>query len=469
MKNLENTIKQMLLENGSAAFARMFGGEAAAGARGVRPRAPGRGSRRPGESPEPSPEESAASGIRRTDVYGGGGMNDMVIPQSASDMFGVPATPSRPAPQMGGASRMGGGQQPPAYMDPGFAPTPMRPEPVMTQPPEQPFSMVPQQPQMGGQGMGMPQDPMVAAAADQISQQASRGNITPPKQPMGMAQDPMAMPGQQAPGMGGAPQPRQPQGGPSSATVSAQDQLGALNEPTMFDGMPQPQAQQPPTGGQGMGQPQAVPTSPMPKQPPMGGQGMGMPTMPMPQQPMGRGMPQPQAVPTSPMPKAPPMTDFGSPMPQGGMSPDFSMTPEFQPQLQRAPQRQLGRRPQTETPPQTQTKLRREDPPPPRKTATKTANPRGPIGFNFGGEETPASASNAMLRYGRGGQSQMLDPTMPTEYSQEANPMDMERMRRKQMFRQQIAQRSFNPSFNPGMAYESFMAESDKKKMKTRM
>jgi hypothetical protein len=459
MKNLENTIKQMLLENGSAAFARMFGGEAAAaGARGFRPRAPGRGSRRPGEYPEQSPEESAASGIGRTNVYGGGGMGDMVIPQSASDMFGVPATPSRPAPQMGGASRMGGGQQPPAYMDPGFSPTPMRPEPMMTQPPEQPFSMVPQQPQMGGQGMGMPQDPMVAAAADQISQQASRGNMTPPKQPMGMAQDPMAMPGQQAPGMGGAPQPRQAQGGPSSATVSAQDQLGALNEPTMFDGMPQPQAQQPPMGGQGMG---------MPQQLPMGGQGMGMPQQP----PMGRGMPQPQAVPTSPMPKAPPMTDLGSPMPQGGMSPDFSMTPQLQPQLQPAvpksnlgsmPVRTQSRTPQPSRPPQPQAQPQRQPVRPKMATATKTARPGG-IGFNFGGEQTPFSASDAMLRYGKGGQSQMLDPTMPTEYSQEANPMDMERMRRKQMFRQQIAQRSFQ---NPGMAYESFMSESNKKKMK---
>jgi len=444
MKNLENTIKQMLLENGSAAFARMFGGGAAStGARAVRPRPGlGRGSRRPGESPEPmSPEESGAFGVQRTDLYGGGGMGgmgDMVIPQSASDMFGIPATPTPRPPQMGGASRMGGGQQPPPYMDPGFSPTPMRPQPevpTMLQAPEQSFSMVPQQPQMGGQGMGMPQDPMVAAAADQISQQAAKGNMISPK-PAGMGQDPMAMPGQQVAGMGGAPQPRQPQGGPSSATVSAQDQLGALNEPTMFDGMPQPQAQQPPMGGQGMG---------MPQQPPMG---RGMPQQP----PMGRGMPQPQAVPTAPMPKAPPVTGFDSPMPQGGMSPEFSMTP--QPQLQRT------RTPRPTRPPQTQPQAQRQRVAPRMATATKTARPGG-IGFNFGGEETPFSASDAMLRYGRGGQSQMLDPTMPTEYSQEANLMDMERMKRKQMFRQQIAQRSFQ---NPGMAYESFIAENDKKK-----
>ena len=467
MKNLENTIKQMIMEDGAAGLmSRMFGGaasraggSAARGAGAARPRPSGmRGPRAGGSSADdmgrgPSMMDDLTRPIE--DPFGFGVSNAIPEPSmtqgGADDFFGVPSTPQPPtsvstpdpfAPKpMAAPSGRGMPQrtQPPGYMSPDFSPTPMMPQPevpTMMQPPEEPFSMVPrQQP---------PQDPMVAAAADEISNQAARGTITPPK-PAGMAQDPMAMPGEQAPGMGGAPQPRQPQGGPSSATVSAQDQLGALNEPTMFDGMPQPQAQQPPMGGQGMGMPQ--------------------------QPPMGRGMPQPQAVPTSPMPKAPPMTDLGSPMPQGGMSPDFSMTPQLQPQLQPAvpksnlgsmPVRTQSRTPQPSRPPQPQAQPQRQPVRPKMATATKTARPGG-IGFNFGGEQTPFSASDAMLRYGKGGQSQMLDPTMPTEYSQEANPMDMERMRRKQMFRQQIAQRSFQ---NPGMAYESFMSESNKKKMK---
>jgi hypothetical protein len=61
-------------------------------------------------------------------------------------------------------------------------------------------------------------------------------------------------------------------GGPSSQTVSAQDQFGALEEPepSMFGGQPPMGGGQ---GGMGQGRP------PMGQQPPMGGFGGGQPPM----------------------------------------------------------------------------------------------------------------------------------------------------------------------------------------------
>jgi hypothetical protein len=146
-----------------------------------------------------------------------------------------------------------------------------------------PMGQMGQQPPMGGFGGGQP--PM-----GQMGQQ-------PPKA-LGQQQDPMKMPGM---------------GGPSSQTVSAQDQFGALEEPepSMFGGQPPMGGGQPPMMGQGR------PPMGQMGQPPMGG---GQPPM------MGQGRP--------PMGQQPPMGGFGGgqpPMmgqrrrrPQGGFG-DMSM------------------------------------------------------------------------------------------------------------------------------------------------
>ena len=130
------------------------------------------------------------------------------------------------------------------------------------------------QPPMMGQGQGQ-QPPMMGGFGG--GQPPMMGQGQQPPKPLGQQQDAMKMPGM---------------GGPSSQTVSAQDQFGALEEPepSMFGG-------QPPMGGMGQGQQPPMMGGFGGGQPPMMGQGqrgMGQPQMGGMGQPpmMGQGQPQ---------------------------------------------------------------------------------------------------------------------------------------------------------------------------------
>jgi len=138
-----------------------------------------------------------------------------------------------------------------------------------------PMGQMGQQPPMGGFGGGQPpmgggQPPMGGFGGSQLPMMGQMGQ-QPPKA-LGQQQDAMKMPGM---------------GGPSSQTVSAQDQFGALEEPepSMFGGQPPMMGQgQPPMGGFGGGQPPMMgqgrpPMGQMGQQPPMGGFGGGQPPM----------------------------------------------------------------------------------------------------------------------------------------------------------------------------------------------
>ena len=164
-----------------------------------------------------------------------------------------------------------------------------------------------QPPMMGGFGGGQPpmmgqgqQPPMMGGFGG--GQPPMMGQGQQPPKPLGQQQDAMKMPGM---------------GGPSSQTVSAQDQFGALEEPepSMFGG-------QPPMGGMGQGQQPPMMGGFGGGQPPMGGMGQGQRGMGQPPM-MGqgqRGMGQP------------PMMGQGQPQmpmnrrrrPQGGFG-DMSM------------------------------------------------------------------------------------------------------------------------------------------------
>ena len=151
-----------------------------------------------------------------------------------------------------------------------------------------------------------------------------QGGMGQPPKALGQQQDAMNMPGM---------------GGPSSQTVSAQDQFGALEEPepSMFGGQP-PMMGQPPMGGgqggmgqgSGMGQfnnPQGKRSKPYLGTGAAGGFGINQP-------PMGGGQPPMMGQGRPPMGQQPPMGEFGGgqpPMmgqrrrrPQGGFG-DMSM------------------------------------------------------------------------------------------------------------------------------------------------